>query len=113
VIYLMDFCGECRDCALGFTNQCANKRGDVGFNRDGGYGPYVLISEDVFFPIGDDIPLAEATMLLDAMGTTGHAIRRGLRLREDVHSLGSPAPVPSGSARWPWRKSCLVRRSPS
>src|SRR5919107_2417376 len=41
VIYLMDCCGECRSCALGFTNQCANKRGDEGFNRDGGYGPYV------------------------------------------------------------------------
>ena len=39
VIYLMDFCGECRSCALGFTNQCMNKRGDVGFNKDGGYGP--------------------------------------------------------------------------
>ena len=39
VIYLMDFCGECRSCALGFTNQCTNKRGDVGFNWDGGYGP--------------------------------------------------------------------------
>jgi threonine dehydrogenase-like Zn-dependent dehydrogenase len=38
VIYLMDFCGECRSCRQGFTNQCLNKRGDMGFNRDGGYG---------------------------------------------------------------------------
>jgi threonine 3-dehydrogenase len=52
VIYLMDFCGECRSCALGFTNQCTNKRGDVGFNRDDGYGPYVLIDENIFFPTG-------------------------------------------------------------
>src|ERR687898_1124567 len=88
VIYLMDFCGECRSCALGFTNQCSNKRGDVGFNTDGGYGPYVLVHENVFFPTGDDVPLAEATMLLDVMGTTGHAIRRGLMMREDVRSLG-------------------------
>jgi threonine 3-dehydrogenase len=36
VIYLMDFCGECRSCELGFTNQCLSKRGDVGFNKDGG-----------------------------------------------------------------------------
>ena len=96
VIYLMDFCGECRSCGLGFTNQCTNKRGDVGFNRDGGYGPYVLINEHVFFPIGDDVPLAEATMLLDVMGTTGHAIRRGLRLREDVWSLGIAGAGPVG-----------------
>jgi threonine 3-dehydrogenase len=96
VIYLMDFCGECRGCALGFTNQCTNKRGDVGFNRDGGYGPYVLVNENVFFPTGDDVPLAEATMLLDVMGTTGHAIRRGLRLREDVRSIGIAGAGPVG-----------------
>src|SRR5215207_8699600 len=96
VIYLMEFCGECRNCVLGFTNQCTNKRGDVGFNRDGGYGPYVLVNEKVFFPTGDDIPLAEATMLLDVMGTTGHAIRRGLRLREDVLSLGIAGAGPVG-----------------
>jgi threonine 3-dehydrogenase len=96
VIYLMDFCGECRNCALGFTNQCTNKRGDVGFNKDGGYGAYVLINENVFFPIGDDVPLAEATMLLDVMGTTGHAIKRGLRLREDVRSLGIAGAGPVG-----------------
>jgi threonine 3-dehydrogenase len=96
VIYLMDFCGECRSCALGFTNQCMNKRGDVGFNKDGGYGPYVLVNENVFFPTGDDVPLAESTMLLDVMGTTGHAIRRGLRLREDVLSLGIAGAGPVG-----------------
>jgi threonine 3-dehydrogenase len=96
VIYLMDFCGECRSCTLGFTNQCLNKRGDIGFNRDGGYGPYVLASESAFFPIGDDVPLAEATMLLDVMGTTGHAIKRGLRLRDDVRSLGIAGAGPIG-----------------
>ena len=96
VIYLMEFCGECRSCKLGFTNQCLNKRGDVGFNRDGGYGPYVLINENVFFPTGDDVPLAEATMLLDVMGTTGHAIRRGLRLRDDVSSLAIAGAGPIG-----------------
>ncbi len=96
VIYLMDFCGECRSCALGFTNQCTNKRGDYGFNEDGGYGPYVLVNENVFFSTGDDVPLAEATMLLDVMGTTGHAIKRGLRLREDVRSLGIAGAGPVG-----------------
>ena len=96
VIYLMDFCGECRSCTLGFTNQCMNKRGDVGFNKDGGYGPYVLVNENVFFPTGEDTPLAEATMLLDVMGTTGHAIKRGLRMREDVRSVGIAGAGPVG-----------------
>ncbi|MDQ5819042.1 MAG: alcohol dehydrogenase catalytic domain-containing protein [Actinomycetota bacterium] len=96
VIYLMDYCGECRSCTLGFTNQCLNKRGDVGFNRDGGYGPYGLVNENVFFPTGEDIPPEEATMLLDVMGTTRHAIERGLRVREDVLSLGIAGAGPVG-----------------
>jgi threonine 3-dehydrogenase len=112
VIYLMAFCGECRSCTLGFTNQCLNKRGDVGFNRDGGYGPYVLINENVFFPTGDDVPLAEATMLLDVMGTTGHAIKRGLRLREDVRSLGIAGAGPIGLGALAMAKILLGQELP-
>src|SRR4051812_32640762 len=29
VVFLMDFCGECRSCRLGITNQCLAKRGDM------------------------------------------------------------------------------------
>jgi threonine dehydrogenase-like Zn-dependent dehydrogenase len=112
VIYLMDFCGECRSCALGLTNVCTNKRGDLGFNRDGGYGPYFLISENVFFPIGDEVPLAEATMLLDVMGTTGHAIRRGLRMREDVRSLGIAGAGPVGLGALAMAKILLGQEVP-
>jgi threonine 3-dehydrogenase len=112
VIYLMAFCGECRSCTLGFTNQCLNKRGDVGFNRDGGYGTYVLINENVFFPTGDDVPLAEATMLLDVMGTTGHAITRGLRLREDVRSLGIAGAGPIGLGALAMAKILLGQELP-
>src|SRR5882757_7887183 len=35
VVFLMDFCGTCRSCKQGFTNQCLTKRGDMGFNKDG------------------------------------------------------------------------------
>ncbi|MCA1596699.1 MAG: alcohol dehydrogenase catalytic domain-containing protein [Chloroflexi bacterium] len=87
VVFLMDFCGECRSCALGFTNQCLAKRGDMGFNQDGGYGPYELVSENVFFPIDSDLPLDEATLLLDIMGTGGHAIKRARRSHPDVRSI--------------------------
>ncbi len=41
----------------------------MGFNRDGGHGVCELVSESVFFPIGADIPMTEATLLLDIMGT--------------------------------------------
>ena len=88
VVFLMDFCGKCRSCKLGFTNQCLAKRGDMGFSRDGGYGPYELIHEDIFFPIdGDELTASEATLLLDIMGTNGHAIERCKMVRPDIESI--------------------------
>ncbi len=112
VIYLMDYCGECRSCSSGFTNQCLSKRGDVGFNRDGGYGPYVLVNENIFFPTGEDIPPEEATMLLDVMGTTRHAIERGLRVREDVRSLGIAGAGPVGLGALAMAKILLGSETP-
>ncbi len=87
VVFLMDYCGECRSCRLGLTNVCLNKRGDMGFNRDGGYGVYELVSESVFFPVDADIPMTEATLLLDIMGTNSHAIRRAGLVHPDPQSM--------------------------
>ncbi len=86
-IFLMAFCGACRSCLLGHTNQCLGKRGDLGFSRDGGYGPYELVPETVFFPVDDDLPLAHATLLLDIMGTGGHAIGQAQKVRPDIESV--------------------------
>ncbi|MBV8174665.1 MAG: alcohol dehydrogenase catalytic domain-containing protein [Verrucomicrobia bacterium] len=86
-VFLMDFCGECRSCRLGFTNQCLQKRGDMGFNRDGGYGQYELIHENIFFPVPDELSATEATLLLDIMGTGGHAVERCRLMRPDIESL--------------------------
>ena len=87
VVYLMAFCGECRSCRLGLTNQCLAKRGDMGFTRDGGYGRFELVDEPCFFEVDADLDPAEATLLLDVMGTAGHAIERARRVREDVASV--------------------------
>ena len=87
VVYLMDFCGGCRNCALGYTNQCLHKRADMGFNRDGGYAPYELVSERIFFPVPAHLPLEEATLLLDVMGTSAHAIARARLVRADIESV--------------------------
>jgi Zn-dependent alcohol dehydrogenases len=87
VVFLMDFCGACRSCRLALTNQCLAKRADMGFTRDGGYGAYELVSESNFFPIGADLPFADATLLLDVMGTTGHALERASLVRPDIGSV--------------------------
>ena len=86
VVFLMDFCGQCRSCRAGFTNQCLAKRADMGFSHDGGYGPYELIHESIFFPVGD-LPPGEATLLLDVMGTGGHAIKRARLVHTDIQSV--------------------------
>jgi threonine 3-dehydrogenase len=87
VIFLMDYCGGCRSCKLGLTNQCLHKRADYGFTHDGGYGPYMLVNENVFFAIDPSIPMAEATILLDIMGTGGHAIKRAKLVHPDIQSV--------------------------
>jgi len=87
VVYLMDYCGVCRSCRLGYTNQCLCKRGDMGFTKDGGYAAYELIHETVFFPVATDLTPAEATLLLDVMGTTGHALKRARLVRPDIGSV--------------------------
>ena len=86
-VFLMDFCGECRSCKYGATNQCFAKRADMGFTHDGGYGPYELVHETNFFPITDDIEIGNATMLLDVMGTSAHALGRAALVRQDVESV--------------------------
>jgi threonine 3-dehydrogenase len=87
VVFLMDFCGQCRSCRLGLTNQCLTKRADMGFNKDGGYGAYELIHENIFFPIDTDISPVDATLLLDIMGTNGHALERCQMVRPDIESV--------------------------
>lgn len=87
VVFLMDFCGECRSCKLGYTNQCLQKRADMGFNRDGGYGVYEMVSENIFFPVPESLSLTEATLLLDVMGTGGHAVKRAQQVRPDIESV--------------------------
>jgi threonine 3-dehydrogenase len=95
VVYLMDFCGRCRSCRLGHTNQCFDKRSDMGFTQDGGYGPYELVHETNFFA-APGVTATEATLLLDAMGTTAHAIVRAQLVRADIESVAVAGAGPIG-----------------
>jgi threonine 3-dehydrogenase len=95
VVFLMDFCGTCRSCTLGFTNQCLAKRADMGFTHDGGYAPYELVHESNFFPTPGISP-GEATLLLDVMGTTSHAITRARHARADIESVAIAGAGPIG-----------------
>jgi threonine dehydrogenase-like Zn-dependent dehydrogenase len=96
VVFLMDFCGSCRSCLAGATNQCLAKRADMGFTHDGGYGRYELVHESNFFSIPTALPLAEATLLLDVMGTTGHAFARARLVADDVRAVAVSGAGPIG-----------------
>jgi threonine 3-dehydrogenase len=87
VIFLMDYCGACRSCLIGATNQCLAKRADMGILDDGGFGPFELVHESNFFPITDDVDFEVATMLLDVMGTSSHALGRAALVRPDIQSI--------------------------
>lgn len=87
VLFLMGFCGSCRSCDLGHTNQCLHKHGDLGFERDGGYAPYEVATERQFHAVPDDVDLVDGTLLLDVMGTSGHAVGRAQQMRPDIESV--------------------------
>lgn len=102
-VYLMDYCGACRNCRLGYTNQCTAKRADMGFDHDGGYGPYEIVHESHFFVVDPEMNAVEATLLLDVMGTSGHALGEP-RCSGPISSRSiSRAPALSGSACSSWR----------
>jgi threonine 3-dehydrogenase len=95
VVFLMDYCGRCRSCRLGHTNQCLDKRADMGFTADGGYGPFELVHETNFFPTPGVEPV-QATLLLDVMGTSSHAISRAQVAQADIESVGIAGAGPIG-----------------
>ena len=92
----MGYCGKCRNCQQGNTNQCLNKQADYGFTHDGGYGSYSVINENVFFPIPDNITYTQGTLLLDIMGTGGHAIKRAQLVHQSPRSMLVLAAGPIG-----------------
>lgn len=99
VLYLMVYCGECRSCRGGATNVCLAKEGDIGFTCDGGLGPFTVVEERMFFGIDDDVSFPLATLLLDVMGTSGHALDRAEALRPDISSayIAGAGPVGLGA----------------
>ncbi len=95
VAYLMDFCGACRWCRTGRTNQCQAKRGDLGFTRDGGYASHALVSASAFFATPGVDPVL-ATLLLDIMGTGGHSLDRAALVHPDIRAVAVLGAGPIG-----------------
>lgn len=66
-------CGACDACREGRENICA--RGEMlGNHIDGGFAEYVVAPAKDCFAVPADIPLAEASIIADAITTPYHAV---------------------------------------
>ena len=92
-VYLVAYCGDCRMCRRGETGACLRKERMIGFTHDGAYAEYLLAPERCVLPIDPGMGLDLATMLLDVVGTTTHAVRRS---RLDPPALGAVCVMGAG-----------------
>ncbi len=54
---------------------------------DGAFCEYYLVNDYVFFPVDESVDVINATLLLDVMGTGGHAIKRAQLIHKDIQSV--------------------------
>jgi 2-desacetyl-2-hydroxyethyl bacteriochlorophyllide A dehydrogenase len=73
--YIPLHCGECPFCQRGAGNLCPHKKGLLGWSTDGGYAEYMLLPERNALVLDDKVSFAEGALLLDTIGTSGHALR--------------------------------------
>lgn len=74
-VYIPVHCGHCAACQRGDTQMCLEVSSLIGWNRPGGYAEYVPVPENCLLPVPDDIEDSLAPLLLDVIGTSGHAVR--------------------------------------
>lgn len=95
--YLPLFCGQCPFCERGAGNLCPDGEGLLGWSTDGGYAEYMLVPEQNALSLHDDLSFAQGVLLLDTLGTAGHAVRlAGGRGAESALVLGA-GPIGAGA----------------
>ncbi|MFQ5537582.1 MAG: zinc-binding dehydrogenase [Gemmatimonadota bacterium] len=73
VVAAVTSCGRCRACREGRENICA--RGEMlGNNVDGGFAEYVVAPAKDVFPLPEELPLVESSIIADALTTPYHAV---------------------------------------
>lgn len=79
-VYAILFCGACAWCRRGATNRCSAMAGLVGWQADGGFAELVRVPTRNLLPIPADLPLHQAVLSLDTLGTAAHGVRRALAM---------------------------------
>jgi len=87
-IYYIAHCGQCAYCRSGRENICVGAR-RMGVDFDGALAEFVRVPAANCLPLPEDIDLAAAAVITDAVGTPTHALRQaGVRPGETVLVMG-------------------------
>jgi 6-hydroxycyclohex-1-ene-1-carbonyl-CoA dehydrogenase len=66
-------CGHCRTCRSGRENIC-ERSAMLGNHVDGGYAEHIVVPAKDVYPLPDEIPLVEGSIIADALTTPYHAV---------------------------------------
>lgn len=81
VVYCYLSCGECEFCRAGSEILCPHVKGQIGFNRDGGFAEYVKVPADNLFCVPRHVALEDAAIVTDAIATPYRALTTKAELR--------------------------------
>jgi 2-desacetyl-2-hydroxyethyl bacteriochlorophyllide A dehydrogenase len=75
--YLSVYCGHCRYCRQGLTNNCLNRKGLLGWSAPwhGGYAEYMAVPAQDILPLDPAVGLDAGVLLLDTISTAWHSLR--------------------------------------
>ena len=82
-------CGKCHNCLMGRGNVCENMR-MLGNHLDGAFAEYAVAPAKDVFPLPDEVPLIEGSIIADAISTPYHAVvnRAQVKAGENVAVFG-------------------------
>jgi D-arabinose 1-dehydrogenase-like Zn-dependent alcohol dehydrogenase len=73
-------CGHCRSCRAGRDNLCEQMEGVLGAALDGAFAEFVVVRERNLVAVPDEVELAVAGVVSDAVATPFHAAHARARL---------------------------------
>jgi alcohol dehydrogenase, propanol-preferring len=73
-------CGKCIACRQGRENICADMK-MLGNHFDGAYAEYVAVPAKDLLDLPESIPLAEASIIADALSTPYHAVKNRAQVK--------------------------------
>ena len=73
-------CGKCKFCRMGRENICSDMK-MLGNHFDGAYAEYIAVPSKDVLDLPESIPLAEASIIADALSTPYHAVKNRAQVK--------------------------------